>query len=103
MAKQSVEVLTSSAVSSSGGGLPWARHHTTTGSDFDNSAGDNRSSTHSTFKSEVSLSQSPIAADPYSSTETRRSPSADLSRSTNSESIRSKVVVPILRPYQLLL
>src|SRR6185312_2468979 len=93
--KQSVDVRTSSAVRSSGGGLPCSRHQRKIGSDFPSSVGESRSITHSTFKSELRSFQSPIAAEPYRIAETSRSPKAAFSRSTSAESFCSICSLPV--------
>src|SRR6185312_9288507 len=95
--KQSVDVRTSSAVRSSGGGLPCSRHQRKIGSDFPSSVGESRSITHSTFKSELRSFQSPIR---LSRTELPK-PAGRQKLLSAALPVR-KVFVPFA-PYQLLL
>src|ERR1700722_197323 len=89
MGKQSVEVRSSSSLSSSGAGCPSARHHLKIGSASASSAGETLVSTHNTFKSEKGSLCSPAAADPYKITDRRRSRWACFRRSTSSRSLSS--------------
>src|SRR5581483_4542232 len=84
MGKLSAELLTSSSLINNGHGCPLPLHHFRTGSPSINSRGVTCFSTHRTFRSEKRSARSGEAADPYRTTDTRRSLKARSSFATNS-------------------
>src|ERR1035438_9777127 len=76
MAKQSVEVASSCSVRRSGEGLPCSRHQRKTSSPAPSSRGEISLSTQRMLMSEKAAWWSPVAAEPYRTRETRRSPQA---------------------------